>query len=54
MKQLDSCAPEVQGLAVDALATITGYDVRRDSSGNARELGDVVADYRRECTGTSR
>jgi len=50
VKQLDSEDTEVQRLAVDALAAITGRDVRHEASGGERTLGDLVADYRRECT----
>jgi hypothetical protein len=44
-----SANAEAQRLAVDALASITGQDLRLDGNGNARPLADVVADYRREC-----
>jgi hypothetical protein len=50
VKQLDSEDTEVQRLAVDALAAITGRDVGRDASGSERTLSDLVADYQRECT----
>jgi hypothetical protein len=40
---------EFQRLAIDALAAISGRDVRRDAAGEPRQLGEVVADYRREC-----
>jgi hypothetical protein len=36
--------------AVNALASITGWDARRDASGKLRELAEVVADYKRECS----
>jgi hypothetical protein len=49
VKQLDATDADTQQLAVDALAAISGHDVRRDESGNARALSDVVAEYRREC-----
>src|ERR1019366_4199283 len=48
--RLGSKKTNVQALAVDALAAITGWDARKDASGNARPLPEVVADYRGECT----
>jgi hypothetical protein len=46
---LDSELPRTQELSVAALAAITGWDARRDSTGSPRPLPEVVADYRREC-----
>jgi hypothetical protein len=40
---------EIQRLSVDALAAISGHDVRRDATGAPRALGELVAEYRREC-----
>ena len=47
---LDSDEPKVQALAVAALASASGWDVRRDTNGNERPLPDVVRDYKRECS----
>ena len=47
---LDSDEPTVQALAVAALASASGWDVRRDANGNERPLADVVNDYKRECS----
>lgn len=46
---LDAPSPRTQALAVDALAAITRWDVRRDAEGKPRPLAEVVADYRRVC-----
>lgn len=46
---LSSEDEELRRLSVDALAAISGRDLRHDPSGAPRELGDVAADYRREC-----
>jgi hypothetical protein len=40
---------EIQRLGVDALAAISGRDVRRDVNGEPRALRELVADYRRDC-----
>jgi hypothetical protein len=40
---------EIQRLSIDALAAISGHDVRRDATGEPRALGELVAHYRREC-----
>lgn len=47
--RLDSKDAEVQSLALEALAAITGWDARKASDGGVRPLDDVVADYKREC-----
>ena len=50
--RLESEHTDVQRLAVDALAAITGWDARKDKDGGVRRLSDVVADYQRECVRT--
>jgi len=52
MTRLGSSHSDVQRLAVDALASITGWDVRNDRDGGVRGLSEVVADYQRECVRT--
>lgn len=47
---LDSDEPQMQQLAVAALAAITGWDARRDANGVERPWPDVVSDYARECS----
>jgi len=41
--------PATQVLAVNALAAIPGWDVRRTEDGMLRPLSEVVAEYQREC-----
>jgi len=48
-RALGNPSPFTRGLAVSALAAITGWDARRDESGAVRPLEAVVADYQREC-----
>ena len=47
---LSSDEQQSQELAVAALAASTGWDVRRDASGNQRPWLDVLGDYRRQCS----
>jgi|GEM_PF-3626329 len=44
---LDSKHVRTRILAVNALAAVTGRDLRRTAAGGARPLSEVVADYRR-------
>jgi hypothetical protein len=46
---LGNPSPFTRGLAVSALAAVTGWDARREDSGGVRPLDAVVADYQREC-----
>jgi hypothetical protein len=47
---LDVPHPATQIRAVHALASISGWDVIHDAQGHVRELAEVVADYKRECS----
>jgi len=49
LEQLDSKDSDFRSLAVDAIASITGLDLRRGPDGAARPLDEVVTAYRNEC-----
>lgn len=49
VEQLSSSDAEAQRLAIDALAAISGLDIRRDATGKRRTLSELVGEYRREC-----
>ena len=49
VEQLSSSDAEAQRLAIDALAAISGLDLRRDATGKRRTLSELVGEYRREC-----